>query len=248
MVWRDSIGQVEEADEEPQKPEASAEPEYSEGQIAIYRAFREQVHDAKSVLHPSCGFDASPARAFPNVTFVDKEDGNEGAIDALRKHGLKALKMDIREYRPEEEHDLLILLNPSIPTEWASRHIPSGAFILSNNYHGNAAGMWRERHSYEPFGTIDFAESDRRKGDNRVVVSRSLEGLFEPVKDFEELRRLRPSMHEFIRTAYPHLLISAGLEPGKTIEEAYRRHQRMMHESEALPSKRKADMYIFVKK
>lgn len=248
MVWIEGIGEVEESDEEPKKPEMPTEPEYSDGQIAIYTAFKEQVHDAKSVLHPSCGFDASPARVFQNVTFVDMENGNEGAIEALRRHGLNALKMDIRDYRPAEEHDLLILLNPAIPTEWASRHITRGGFVLSNNYHGNAAEMWKELSRYEPLGTIDFAEKDRRKGDNKVVVSRNLEGLFEPVSDFEELRRLRPGMHKFIRDAYPHLLKSAGLEPGDTIEETYRRFQRMMHESEAFPSKRAAEMYVFVKK
>jgi hypothetical protein len=244
----DIIEEAEESGEEPEKPKMPAEPEYSDGQVAIYAAFREQVYDPKSVLHPCCGFDASPARVFPNVTFVDMEDGNEGAIEALRKHGLKALKMDIREYMPEEEHDLLILLNSAIPTGWASQHIASGAFILSNNYHGNAAEMWRERSRYKPWGTIDFAEKDRRKGDNRVVVSRDLEGLFEPVESGEELKRLRPSFYDFVMTSYPHILRSMGVEPKTKFEELYVQFHKMMGESTIFPSKRKAEMYIFVKR
>ena len=104
------------------------------------------------------------------------------------------------------------------------------------------------RSKYMPWGTIDYAEKDGRKGDNSVVVSRNLEGLFEPVSDFEEMKRLRPFDYDFIRTAYPHLLQCQGIEPGKTLKETYVKFQRMMHEPEELPAKRKGDMYIFVKK
>ena len=81
----------------PDKPQPPKEPEYSDELIEAYRAFKEQVHDAKSVLHPSCAYDASPARVFANVTFVDREDpGSKGAMGVFRKHGLKAFRMDIR--------------------------------------------------------------------------------------------------------------------------------------------------------
>ena len=119
------------ADENQTKPEL----EYGKDSILIYTAFKDQVYSPKSVLYPSCGFDASPSRVFDNVTFVDVENGNEGCIEALQRQGLKAIKQDIREYQPTEEHDLLILLNPSIPIEWASQHLKKGGYVLSNNYH-----------------------------------------------------------------------------------------------------------------
>jgi hypothetical protein len=55
-----------------------------------------------SVLYPSCGFDASPAKVFSNVTFVDIED-----------------------YTPTQKHDLLILLNPAISSFRATKHLDS---------------------------------------------------------------------------------------------------------------------------
>ena len=63
---------------------------------AMYTVFRDQIHNPASVLYPSCGFDASPTRVFNNVTFVDKEEGNEGCVAKLQEAGFHALKMDIR--------------------------------------------------------------------------------------------------------------------------------------------------------
>lgn len=222
-------------------------PEYHDDLIAIYTAFRDKVYPAKSVLHPSCASDASPSKVFDNVTYVDIEDGCEGAMAAFRKHGLKAYKMDIRDYKPEEEHDLLILLNPSIPTEWAAQHLKKGSFILANNYHGNATQMHKEP-EYTLWGVIDFVEPDGRKNDIRVTFSRDLTDLFVPVKNEEELRRLRPHEHRFITECYPDLLRTSGITPAETFEEMYFQYSRMMHKPAVLPVKRVADRYIFVKK
>jgi hypothetical protein len=236
------------ADEQPKKEEKV--PSYSDEQIAIYAAFKEHVLDAKSVFYPCCQYDASPEKVFPGTTFVDIEDKRiAGAMEMFRRHGLRAFKMDVADYRPEELHDLLILLNPAIHTSRAIHTLRKGGFVLANNYHENASQMRRNPEMYEIWGTIDFVVKGRRKeGDNRVVVSRNLEGLFEPVSDFEELRRLRPSTHLFIAKGYPHLLRQEGLEPGGTVEETYRRYQRFMGKPETFPAKRAAERYIFTKK
>jgi len=147
---------------------------FSDDLIAIYTAFCDQVYRPQSVLYPSCAFDASPARVFDNVTFVDIENGSEGCVRKLQEAGLQAIKQDIKTYTPEDLHDLLILLNPTIPTEWASRHLKSGGYVIANNYHGNASEMYHQPDQFNLWGTIDFVEKDRRKGDNRVVVSRNL--------------------------------------------------------------------------
>ena len=46
---------------------------FADDLIAIYTAFRDQVFNPQSVLYPSCGFDASPAKVFKNTMFVDIE-------------------------------------------------------------------------------------------------------------------------------------------------------------------------------
>ncbi len=219
----------------------------SEELIAIYTAFREQVHNPQSVLYPSCGFDASPARIFDNVTFVDIEDGNERCVAKLQEAGLQALKQDIRTYRPQELHDLLILLNPAIPTEWASRHLQPGGYVISNNYHGNASEMHRQPDQFTLWGVINFAEKDRRKGDNQVVVSRNVEDLFQPVANEEELQRFRPEYYDFLQMLFPSFALNMpDFSAEGPFEEVWANYREMMREG--MPSKRVADRYIFVKK
>jgi hypothetical protein len=215
---------------------------------AVYTAFRDQVYNPRSVLYPSCGFDASPARVFDNVTFVDLEDGNEGCVGKLQEAGFNALSQDIRTYTPKDLHDLLILLNPSIPTEWASRHLKSGGYVLANNYHGNASEMYKQPDRFTLEGSIDFVEPDRRKEDNRVVVSRNLEGLFEPVKDSLEFEELRPSEFEFTKGMVDSFAEQGiiDVDPNAPFEEKWAVYREQM--GQGMPSKKVAEKYIFVKK
>lgn len=221
---------------------------FTDDLIAIYTAFRDQVYNPQSVLYPSSGFDASPAKVFRNVTFVDKEEGNESCVAKLQEAGLQALKQDIRQYKPTQEHDLLILLNPSIPTEWASRHLKSGGYVIANNYHGNASEMYKSPDRFTLWGVINSLEQDKQKGVNQAVVSRDITDLFVPVENGEELKRRRPDHYEFISTSYPHILRTMSIKPAERFEDMYVQFQRLMGESEQLPSKRVADRYIFVKK
>ena len=215
--------------------------------ISIYSAFRNQIYNPSSVLYPSCGFDASPARVFSNVTFVDKEEGNERCVSKLQEAGLNALKQDIRKYHPKNVHDLLILLNPSIPTEWASKHLKSGGYILANNYHGNATEMYGQPDQFDLWGTIDFVEKNISKGDNRVVISRNLEGLFEPVANEEELKRFRPEYYEFLGGVFRAFALNMrNFNADRPFEEVWADYREMMQEG--MPSKKIADRYVFVKK
>ena len=148
-------------------------------------------------MYPSCGFDASPARVFPNVTFVDAEKGNEGCVQLLQEAGLKAIKTDIREYHPAEEHDLLILLNPAIPAEWATCHLSTGGYIIANDYHGSASQLAQKPDQFLLFGSIDLVNMPGQNKDGKAIISRNIEGLFEQVSSPEEFRRLRPDAFEF---------------------------------------------------
>jgi len=230
-------------------PKVKSKPklEYNEGLISIYTAFNNRVHSPTSVLYPSCGFDASPSKVFENVVFVDAEKGNEGCVQALKEAGLNAIKQDIREYRPKQAHDLLILLNPVISHEWATRHLPSGGWIISNDYHRTASDINSDS-NFSLWGTIDFLERDRRKKDFIVDISRNLEGLFEPVKDSEELKLLRPNEYKFIYSLVNNWVRQGLLNVPKNapFEEKFIVYRTEM--GEKMPSKRVANQYIFVKK
>jgi len=194
-----SFREIPEADFEIPKGREEPQITFADDLIAIYTAFRDQVYSPQSVLYPSSGFDASPVKVFDNVTFVDNEvGGNYGCVKKLQEAGLHALKQDIREYTSEQEHDLLILLNPVIPTEWASQYLVKGGYILTNDYHSNASKMSEQPDQFTLLGVIDEAERKSEKDEPIAIVSRNLDGLFEPVKDEEELIRFRPESHEFL--------------------------------------------------
>jgi hypothetical protein len=221
---------------------------YGDDLISMYTAFKEQVYNPKSALYPSCGLDASPAKVFDNVTFVDIEDGNNGCIKALRETGLEAYKQDIRDYKPREEHDLLILLNPATPTEWAARHLKSGGYIIANDWHHSATELQSQPELYTLDSTINFLEKDRRKKDYRVTISRNLEGLFEPVKDAEEFKRLRPSDYKFLSSIVNSFAQDGiiPIYPNASFDEKWAAYREST--KEGMPFKRVAERYIFIKK
>jgi hypothetical protein len=210
--------------------------------IAIYTAFKNQVYNPQSVLYPSCGFDASAAKVFDNVTFVDKESGNEGCIKKLEEAGLHALKQDIRTYAPESLHDLLIILNPAIPTEWASRHLRSGGYVLANDYHVNASEMYKQQDKFTLWGVINLAEMEP----GIATVSRDLEGYFDPVKDENELKHFRPWDYEFLQGFFKTLANMGGFNADRPFGECWAEYRQIAQEG--MPSKREAHRYIFVKK
>ena len=232
------------------KRENKQEPQiyYADDLISIYTAFRDQVYNSSSVLYPSSGFDASPAKVFDKVTFVDMEDGNHGCVKKLQEAGLDAVKQDIREYTPNDLHDMLILLNPSIPTEWASKHLKSGGYIISNDYHRNASEMYKKPDQFDLWGTIDFVEKDRRKKNNEVVISRDLEDLFQPVANEEELKRYRSEHYEFLEELFKvYGANMASFNADRPFGEKWSDYRKMMR-LDGMPAKRISDRYIFTKK
>lgn len=234
----------------PEDDEPRNEPQiyFADDLISIYSVFKNQVYNPQSVLYPSCGFDASPARVFDNVTFVDIENGNGGCVNKLQQAGLHALKQDIKTYTPKNLHDFLILLNPSIPTEWASRHLKSGGYVLANDYHSNATEMYNLSDQFVLWGVMDYVEQDRRKKDYKIAVSRNLEDLFQPVKDAAEFHRVRPYDFESI-VGLVNSFVQQGIVTGDknaSFEQKWKSYRETMQES--MPYKRVAERYIFVKK
>jgi len=162
--------------------------EYYDKLIAIYSAFKEQIYNPKSVLYPSCGFDASPTKVFDNVTFVDIEKGNEGCIEELKEAGFYALKQDIKTYTPKQLHDLVILLNPAIHSEWALQYLRSSGYILSNNYHGNAA--WLNNHPKE-FNLIGVADCV----DGKAIIEKNKDHNLEKTVTLDSIKESRALEH-----------------------------------------------------
>lgn len=117
------------------------EPEYWENRIQKLKFFREAIYRPVSVFYPCCGRDVSPLKAFPdaNLTFLDKLRPVVESLRPLAKHySIKTICENIKKYTPEQTYDLLLLLNPQIPSKWATKYVENGKYIIANNWDGNA--------------------------------------------------------------------------------------------------------------
>lgn len=218
--------------------------ETSKVSIAQYKSFRD-FYNPNSVLYPSCGFDVSPSEVFDNVTYVDLEDGNEGCINALKSKGLNAIKGNIRDYTPKESHDLLILQNPCLyqdGTLWATQHLANEGHIISNNYHGNATFLNKQR-GFVLIGTLDTTETE---GEFEGRFSEDLTDLFVPVKTLDELKERSPENYTFTNMMINSLRRQGIIEQGLSQEEAWRQYLEI--EGGGIPLRRSASNYIFIRR
>ena len=200
-------------------PQEEPKLEFGDDSIkAVYTAFRDKVYNPESVLYPSCGFDASPSRVFGNVTFVDKDGDNQRYIRKFQEAGFQAFKQDIRLYRPAQRHDLLILMNPYIPTDWATPYLKSGGYVLANNYHLNASWLNSQEDRFSLVGVID---SNQDTGSARIIMNR--EDELSRAVSIESIVESRPIEHK-----------------------AFMDHKKIGRFS-GLPFEREAYMYVFMK-
>ena len=208
-------------------------------QVVLYTVFRDNLFNPDFVLYPCCGIDSSPAAVFKNVTFVDIRND---CIEVLQRAGYNAIASDIRIYRSEVLHDLLILLNPTISFEYASGHLRQGGFVIANDYSRTATNMFGHPEQFELIGKLDWTP------EYEGVFSRDTSGLFVPVERLEELKEFRGSYFDFVKNSIPFLLKTEGIEPSKNLEEMYLQYQDYMELPRVLPAKNIAERYIFVKK
>lgn len=135
--------------------------------VRIYNAFKKEFGNPVSVLHPCCFADASPSKSFDNVTYVDDTeytDGRKTPMVKMREFGLKAFEQDIRDYKPTEEHDLLIFVRPgnsvAANPEWATQHLKNSGLVLTEKSYGDAERMYAQPTLYELCGGICDGEPD----------------------------------------------------------------------------------------
>jgi hypothetical protein len=108
--------------------------------------------------------------------------------------------------------------------------------------------MYSQPTQYTLDSVIDFVEKDRRKKDFGVAISRNLEGLFEPVKDAEEFRKLRSEDYKFLNGIVLSYAKSGIIQvnPKASFEEKWAAYRRVGNQG--MPSKRVAERYVFIKK
>lgn len=215
--------------------------EYSEDWIETCRAFRREIYNPASVLYPCCGFDASPAKAFRNVVFLDREQGgNEGCIEALRRAGFRAVKSDIKDYVSEEEHDLLILANPCIPSKLATPFLCSGGYVLLNDYHGNASQLFKLPKEFELIAGVTESQCP--------TFSRDTSGLFVPVRNLDELKEISPNRYDSIIGLMDSFFRNSTRKRTGSLDKDYLQMNWALYKNRQFPYKRTAEVYAFRKR
>lgn len=202
-----------------------------------YNLFRTQVHNPQSVLYPCCATDATPSSAFDNVTYVDLD---KESITTLQQAKLNAHHQDIRTYHPTEPHNLLILLNPGIPSEWATQHLQKDGYIIANNWHDTATVLNHYPKLFQLYGTLNHKPTP--------TLSTDLTNLFHPIKNEQEFQQYRPKDYEFLKETITHF-IQQGILPTNKNDQFMTQLQAFCQAmGKEIPSCRVADLYIFKKK
>jgi hypothetical protein len=168
----------------------NSKPTFSDSLIAEYELFRDNIYSPKRVLYPSCDLDPSVIRAFPDAQ-VDLVDINQHVVEVLRRNGIEAIHSDIKDYKPRELYDLLILLNPGYESNLATPFVASNGYIMANNWHGNATQLV-ENSNFRSIGTIQQIPTKKVDGewqhDYKLVLD-EMEGLGKVSDNFWIFRR-----------------------------------------------------------
>ncbi len=216
----------------------------------MYSAFIAEFGMPGSVLYPSCGFDASPADSFSNVTFLDNESFSKGCIDALANAGYNAIKSDINDYRPSEDYGLVILLKPRITSDIILPFLKTGGFVIADDYHLNASQMIRLPSDFELSAGIYPAKG------SSSIIERSASILLERYSSPELFMNENP---ELVRLFYAGNIISQAAKLGLKLSknnpypENFRKLESFMEkegcrEKIELPYRNPPELYVFKKK
>ena len=137
----------------------------------------------KVVYHPCSGNYKTPSVIFPEaqVIYVEKDSR---AVAAFQREGYEAHEASATEFTPEEPVDLLILLNPVIPSKHPASTVRSGGYVFCNNYHGNASQL-KEDENFELVGVVV------PNGEGYRFDQNNLEEYWQPVETDEEFQRAR---------------------------------------------------------
>lgn len=224
-----------------------ARPTVSQGLVEIFRAFQEsplgQARRINRIYYPSCALDTSLSVGFPNANVV-YADIDEGAISSLQEEGHDAISMDATTWVPDEEMDMVLLLNPVISSRVPSRAVRPGGYVLANNYHATAD----ELHEDSEFSFVGVIRRDPVTG-RQIVDIENLEECWQEVESDEEFRS---APFSFLYASYEDTerVVQEVFGDTDNVLERYKQLIREEREVASLPRKKGTadDMFIFKRK
>ena len=137
----------------------------------------------KVVYHPCSGINISPSASFPDSRVIYVEI-DPHAVAALKQKGYEAHETSATEFKTEVPVDLLILLNPTIPSEGPAANLRSGGYVFTNNYHGNANEL-KSNPNYELVGVVVPGEEGLH------LDQENLDEYWQTVETEEEFKKAR---------------------------------------------------------
>lgn len=123
----------------PDDPRPAEIPPYAGDRVVkLLTFFGENVSpDMKIVYYPCSNVDISPSVAFPNSKVI-YSDIEEVSVNTLVMEGYDARLEDATNYIPEEEIDLIFILNPTIDPSHPISIATDDGYVIANNYHMSA--------------------------------------------------------------------------------------------------------------
>jgi len=158
-------------------------PEESSRLVVGYTLFKEEFQPKlDSIYYPSCGFDASATKAFPEsrIMYVDID---KNIVRALKKHGLDARCANAEELDLEAPVDAVILQNQSIQVDKPVSNLRKGGFVLCNDYH-SAATELRKNDNFSLVAMVRADTSSR----TLTVERENLDDYWKYVETDEEFK------------------------------------------------------------
>ncbi|MFH1670032.1 MAG: hypothetical protein ABIA92_00405 [Patescibacteria group bacterium] len=220
--------------------ELSVEPNASENLAKRYDAISAHMGQKPGrIFYPCCEGDVTPSKAFPDsmVTYVDMTreiiekliaknyDAHWGKVPSGREEiQSESDSSDAPNFIPDEEYDLLILLNPQIGVSGVVEWVRNGGYVLCNNYHNTAEEM-NERGEFTSIAVMPDSDSIE-------VDTSELRDYFKLVASDEEYQRRDPESYRAIqrfiygklRSALPRIFDVANAIP-RFLEKAQGQHE-----------------------
>ena len=128
------------------------------------------------MFYPCCGADASPIRGFPNSEVVLMDEDNDAAEIMRQNNTSNFIPGDVLKHKPQVPYDLIILLNPTLPSKDLTRHLVLGGYVLANNYTKNVAQLLRDKR-FEGIGTL-------KENENGIFLAERDFSIFENFPDY----------------------------------------------------------------
>ncbi len=146
--------------------------------------FKTTLHpEARVIYYPSCNLDTTVSSIFPDARII-YVDLDKKIVDVLKEHNFEAMEADATQYSPDEQPDIVLLLNPVINPEKPASTVKENGYVICNNYHNTANNM----HQNDEFELVGVVPPYKER--STALDTQQLEDYFNSIETDEEFKKV----------------------------------------------------------